>query len=669
MNLFRLRTLLLVSAVLIALGCAGGVIRKPEPAVEDGGGLFSPVGLAVGEDSGTLYVAGYTAHRIAVCDMNRNTVFKTIELPVGSSGLVLSRHGTQLYITGGSPNGRVFIYSIYLDSIVVDIPVGHTPMSPVLSPNGRLLYVCNRFDNDVSVVDITAQREEYRIPSNTKIQAITGTTLETVGRNDQGDAATPGTSYGTPSSAAGPDSGKKSAPVPELREPVSAAITPDGKLLFVANLLPPPGGVAGGVSVIDTAERRVVAFITLPNGSSGLRGICVSPDGAYVYVTHILARYHVPTTQLDRGWMNTNALSIIDAGGQKLSSTVLLDDVDRGAANPWGVACSADGTRLYVTHAGTHELSIIDRIGLHKKLRSSGAVYGFLNTSSSQADVVNDLSFSTGLRRLVQLHGIGPRAVIAAGTTAIVADYFSDQVEVVDSGPSGCDSHIMASLSSGEPLLAERRGELLFNDARFCFQQWQSCASCHPDGRMDGLTWDLLNDGVGNPKSTKSLLLSHRTPPVMVTGVRANAETAVRAGMKFIEFVMRAEEDAASIDAYLTSLKPVPSPRLVDGKLSLSARRGEKIFSKAGCARCHPAPLFTDLHPYDVGTGFDREFGITFDTPTLMEVWRTAPYLYDGRAATMKDVLTKYNVGDFHGITFGLSSEDLADLIEYILSL
>jgi cytochrome c peroxidase len=155
----------------------------------------------------------------------------------------------------------------------------------------------------------------------------------------------------------------------------------------------------------------------------------------------------------------------------------------------------------------------------------------------------------------------------------------------------------------------------------------------------------------------------------MATGVRADAETAVRAGMKFIEFSMRSEEDASSIDAYLSSIEPVPSPRLAGGKLSQSARRGEKIFRSAGCARCHPAPLFTDLRSYDVGTGIERDFGRSFDTPTLVEVWRTAPYLYDGRAATMKDVLTRYNVGDFHGITFGLSSEGLADLVEYILSL
>ncbi len=57
-----------------------------------------------------------------------------------------------------------------------------------------------------------------------------------------------------------------------------------------------------------------------------------------------------------------------------------------------------------------------------------------------------------------------------------------------------------------------------------------------------------------------------------------------------------------------------------------------------------------------------------FDTPTLVEVWRTAPYLYDGRAVTMKEVLTKHNAGDKHGKTSTLTKEQINDLAEFVLS-
>ena len=61
---------------------------------------------------------------------------------------------------------------------------------------------------------------------------------------------------------------------------------------------------------------------------------------------------------------------------------------------------------------------------------------------------------------------------------------------------------------------------MLFNDAEICFQHWQSCASCHPDARVDGLNWDLMNDGLGNPKNTRSMLLVHQGGPAMSLGVR-----------------------------------------------------------------------------------------------------------------------------------------------------
>ena len=130
------------------------------------------------------------------------------------------------------------------------------------------------------------------------------------------------------------------------------------------------------------------------------------------------------------------------------------------------------------------------------------------------------------------------------------------------------------------------------------------------------------------------------------------------------------EEVPAAIDEYLKSLKPVPSPYLVKGKLSQAAQRGEKVFARAGCAACHPPGLFTDLEEHDVGTG--REFDKPtdkFDTPTLVELWRTSPYLHDGSAATVRDVLTVRSLKDEHGKTSNLSSQEIDDLCAYLLSL
>ena len=165
-------------------------------------------------------------------------------------------------------------------------------------------------------------------------------------------------------------------------------------------------------------------------------------------------------------------------------------------------------------------------------------------------------------------------------------------------------------------------------------------------------------------------MFSHKTPPAMSLGIRETAYTAVRSGIKSILFTVQQEDVAHSIDEYLKSLKPVPSPYLVNGSLSKSASRGKKIFNQAGCAECHPPPLFTNMKQYNVGIKgeFDKPTDL-FDTPTLIEVWRTAPYLHDGSADTLKELFTVRNKNNQHGITENLSDGQLNDLIEYLLSI
>jgi cytochrome c peroxidase len=154
----------------------------------------------------------------------------------------------------------------------------------------------------------------------------------------------------------------------------------------------------------------------------------------------------------------------------------------------------------------------------------------------------------------------------------------------------------------------------------------------------------------------------------MISGARGNAEEAVRAGIKHILFAVRPEEDAVDIDEYVKSLKPMPSPYLLEGKLSDSAERGKQIFAKARCISCHSGPLHTDLRQYNVGTGSGLDKDRLFDTPTLVEVWRTAPYLYDGRAATVEEVITTYNPEDKHGVTSNLTDSQIKDLAAFVLS-
>jgi YVTN family beta-propeller protein len=604
---------------IILLGLLSAFFASSAVFAQEG---LAPIALSASKDAHTAYIAEYAAKQIAAFNLESNSVTATLAIPDSPTGASLSSDGSRLYVTCGSSKGCVCVIDLGTWTIAQTIAVGHTPYSPAAHPDGKTLFVCNRFNNDVSVVDLEQGKEVSRIPMT--------------------------------------------------REPIAAVLSPDGGRLFVANHLPagPSDGdsISAVVTAVDAASKQVLASIPLPNGSSSLHGICSSPDGAFIYVTHLLSRYQMPTTQLERGWMNTNALSIIDAKENKLVNTVLLDDVDLGAANPWGVACSEDGKYICVAHAGSHEISVIDRAGLHDRLASVASGKAVTEVSQTPADVPNDLAFTVRLRRRIALPGNGPRGIIVIGSKVYAAEYFSDTIAAADIDANSQSAPQALVLGASTPLSQERKGEMLFNDAALCFQHWQSCASCHPDARVDGLNWDLMNDGLGNPKNTKSMLLSHQTPPSMSLGIRKTAEAAVRAGIKHIQFSVRPEEDAVAIDEYLKALKPVPSPYLVDGKLSPAAERGKAVFDKAGCSKCHPQPLYTDLALYDVGTGKDIDKDKKFDTPTLVEIWRTAPYLHDGGASAISNVLKELNANDAHGATSSLTQEEINDLAEFVLS-
>jgi cytochrome c peroxidase len=139
---------------------------------------------------------------------------------------------------------------------------------------------------------------------------------------------------------------------------------------------------------------------------------------------------------------------------------------------------------------------------------------------------------------------------------------------------------------------------------------------------------------------------------------------AVRAGFRFIQFFEIDEDSALAVDAYLKSLRPVPSPFLVNGELSKKARDGRKVFDKLKCNECHSGPYYTDMKMHRIGQNIEFEAG--WDTPTLIEVWRTAPYLFDGSAATLEEVFTRHR----HGIeNQRVSKKDIEALVEYVNSL
>ena len=528
-------------------------------------------------------------------------LLRSISLKQSPTGLV--RDAKNLYVTTFEEQGMLEVFDLATGKPLWQIELASGACSPVLSPDGATLYVCNQFAGNVMGIDLASKTVKLSVKL--------------------------------------------------LREPKNCVLTDGGRYLYVANFLPHMAAtedhVAACVSIVDVTEAKLVRNIELANGSNALRGIALSPDGLYVYVTHNLGRYTVPTSQLQQGWMNTSAFSVIATKNQEYLGTIIVDEPELGAAGIWDIDCDADF--IYITHSGTHELS---------RIRQSAMLERLLKYEDNE-NLAYDLRFLYGLRDLLPLEGNGPRNLLLSKGKIVVPSYFSDHLNIADARSLDLK---MLEINPERTETAAQKGEKYFNDARLCFQRWQSCNGCHPgDARTDGMNWDLLNDGVGNPKNCKSMLFSHETAPSMITGVRVSAELAVRKGFTHIQFYQVDEEYALCVDEYLKGLRPVASPYLVKGELSESAQRGKKIFEERHCGFCHSGPMFTDRKMHDIGE--DVEFEEGWDTPTLREVWRTAPYLFDGRAATMKDVFLQHK----HAIRGEITPEEAQDLSNYVLSL
>ncbi|MFW6162873.1 MAG: beta-propeller fold lactonase family protein [Planctomycetota bacterium] len=611
---------------------APGSSEATEPAARPTGYDYqSPCRLCVSPDGKRLFASLATAGRVSVVDLTTRQVAREVAVGRQPAGLAVSPGGETLYVAVRGEHAVVAV-DVAAGRVIERATVGYEPHGLALSPDGRLLLATNVLSDSVSVL------------ATAPLRALTQ--------------------------------------VPVSRQPWSAAFTPAGDRALVANALSPQPAtdehVEAVVSVVDMDHGRVVAEVPTIDGNA-LRDVVVSPDGQWAYVAHQVPRANVPTTQIAQGWIQTNGLTVIGLGGEpRHVATVLLDRFASGAANPCGLAMAPDGQTLYVSHTGTHFISVVDLPRLHRVLaeREREAELRQDPGLTDPRDLARDLCAlpRADVFRRWEAGGLGPRgiALSPAGDRLYVANFFSDTVTVLDTA----DGRLRHTLRLGpaKPMSQVRRGHYLFHDARHsCFQGWLGCASCHPETGADGLNWDLLNDGIGNRKNAKMLIGAMETPPAMSTGVRPSAEVAVAKGFQFIQFRQHTPDEQAAVVAYLRWVKHRPSPfhRQPDGSLDARAAAGKRLFHDpdVGCSECHPAPLFTDRRTYDVGTRAPEDRRDRFDTPSLREVYRTAPYLHSGAAATLGEVLTRFNAEDRHGRTSGLSRQQLDALVAYLRSL
>ena len=624
--------------------------------------------LAMSPDGARLYVAHPDADSVTILDVAKRTILHEVLLSgahpivdpttqrydpaVEPRALALDSTGASLYVTG-QRSGLLYVVDTASATIRGTVAVCSEPVGVLVGTDDMQVFVACSQDDEVVAVNA----------ASLAISAM---------------AATP-------------------------RKPWSLAFAPDGRTLLATHLLGP------GVTALATDPLAVLQIWSLPDHGpesdptephGQVRGIydaVARPGTNETWIAHLMLGTDTAQPTLAFNMTVFPAVSILEAGGNQLARLSVVANPaspgDGGAfgdvvSGPRALTFSDDGRYAFVVDADSEDLLVIDA------------------TKRIEAQIVRPLP------------GHLPEGLVWRNGEVYVQERNSEDIAAfrVQETATGVsiarDGAPFVSLAV-DPMPADRRlGQKLFysansDDVPITQDHWVACASCHLEGRSDAVTW-LFAQG---PRDTPS-----NAGGTLDTGFlfRTADRSQVQDYWKTIDVEQGGAFDIHNgaqvplldaLAAFVNRAIPTPMPPRIDAAL---VAQGAAVFNQVGCATCHSGPALTDsasdnstldlggpvvstateggvlLH--DVGTcvtsgpwpdvvhddiGGHSRSACAFDTPALRGLTDSAPYLHDGSAATLDDVIpimlqATVPVG---GTPPTLSATDQQGLVEYLRSL
>lgn len=460
----------------------------------------------------------------------------------------------------------------------------------------------------------------------------------------------------------------------------------EGRLLVTRFISTPDFGEVYDINTVDTmslSQRIIINKVRVPDDidhGSGvpnyLSSIVINQDGSRAYVTANKANIdrgsHLNNHSLDgdntiRPMIATINLTTGLDTNEDPSNAVGTIDLDNGA-DPSSI--------IFLPNAD---------IRVHA-LQGNNVVVANHLTANTAAQ------FTTGL---------APQSMCTTLRTLYVKNFTERSISAIDiagymhNGSLNPSIQTIPTVSNETLSEQELLGLQLFYHSRMPDmgpEGYMSCASCHAGGGHDGMTWDLTHLGEGL-RNTLSLNGSSGTrfgnlhwsgnfdevQDFEIQIEQLNGGTGLIEGLTFTDqspldlTTAEQSDDLDALAAYVNGLgknEVLHSPhRRYSGELSEAAQRGKVIFDNDNCTSCHIGNAYRDGLRHDVGTiaaSSGNRLGETLTairTPTLVQLWDSAPYFHDGSAATLADVLTR---GDH---ARELDDGEVGDLAEYLLSL
>jgi cytochrome c peroxidase len=501
------------------------------------------------------------------------------------------------------------------------------------------------------------------------------------------------------------------APCP--RKPWALAWASDGTTLIATHLLGP------GVSAFATAPLALTTTWTLADGPAvgapsdptephgpvrGIYDAAVRPGTSELWIAHLMLGIDTPQPDLDFKRTVFPALTILGPTGNQLARlSVRANPGDGGAfgdvvSGPRAIAFSADGGLAFIADTDSEDVLIVD----------------------TAARVETQL--------IRPLPGHLPEGIVWASGKIYVQERNSEDIAAFTVSKSAAGIAVSADgvpipTLAADPMPATLRlGQKLFftansDDVPVTQNHWVACASCHVEGRSDAVTWKFEQGprdtptNAGGVSDTGFLFRTADRNQVQDYWKTINVEQGGH--FSITDPTQKTLLDALAV--FVNGALPAPVPPSTDASHTLKGSalaalrsKGEGVFGELGCGACHSGPARTDsglgnasldltgpvvatrttggvlLH--DVGTCVqtgdftdvdhtdidgDARGACAFDTPALRGLTDSAPYLHDGSAVTLDDVvpiLMQATVGAGQ-VPPALSAADRQALVEYLRSL
>ncbi|MGQ0508925.1 MAG: c-type cytochrome [Myxococcaceae bacterium] len=636
--------------------------------------------LALSRKDDLLYAVDTDNDVVAVVDANTEQLLTKVKVGRSPERVVVAPDET-IYVSNRADNTVSVIRRGQWDAPVATLKVGLEPTGLAVSADNRTLYVVN-----------TATHDEAETGS---LQAIDTETLQTtwelkVGEEPRSIALLPGNKALISLYRQG-DVVQVDLAKAEMTKSYQGKSSELYQLVNKVRLgadAQSGGGALSTLSFSSFKSRAATDLVATPDGSRAFMPVVWAREDRITRAPSSLGGYYAEGGPCALGAIATAGVVTFEAN----NASPLVDDLTACSVTtnsnskdfppttlaaskaaetiqgPTAAAVDPTGAWLFIVNRETQNVAILPTG------RRDGEDLRFNSTGSSVRTTVNVGAGANGI------------ALTRDGKRAFVFNAFDHSVSVIKSnGNSGTNS----LSNTGEIKIGDEpvgvpadvlKGRKLFFDAHNAAMSnpttGVSCASCHLEGRDDAHVW-MFPDG---PRQTPALAgrMMRKTAPFHWSGEFSTlSEFMVHTTTLRMGGTGASDTMTNQVASYIDWL-PQPQNPYKTVTLSEKQARGQDLFfNKAQCSTCHAGEMFTDNRMANVGTmvlsGSNTDDMIKLNkglnTPSLLSLARSAPYLHDGSAGTLKDRLMATKNSNLHGQTKELTDAEMDDLVEYLKTL